>query len=80
MFSRHKVSTNISCVSTAERRQLNSAFCDCCSSAALPAGAVQYAIGGPSERGVNAGDTNAMAYSAAAGQGRSSPRSPASLQ
>lgn len=49
-----------------ERRRLKSALCDRCSSAA-----VQYALSGPPDRGVGAGDTNTTAYAAAAGPGRS---------
>lgn len=56
---------------TCEQRQLKSALCRRCSSVALPAAAVQYAISGPPDRGASAGDTNAMAYAATAAQGRS---------
>lgn len=56
-------------MSKAGERQLKSAFSDCCSSAVVSAGAVHYAVGRPSEGGLNPGGTNSMVYSSAS-QGR----------
>lgn len=52
-------------MSEAGERQLKSACCDCCSSAAVPAGTVHYTISGPSDGGLSAGGTNSTVYSTA---------------
>ncbi len=62
-------------MSKAEERQLKSALCDCCSSAAVSAGAAHYAVGRPSDGGLSTGGTNCMVYSAAS-QGRITHYSP----
>lgn len=49
--------------------RLKSAVYDCCSSAVLSAGAVQYPVGRPSDGGLIPGGTNSMVFSASS-QGR----------
>lgn len=56
-------------VDKAGHRQLKSAVYDCHSSSAVPAGAVHFAITGPSDGSLNTGGTNSLVYSAAS-QGR----------
>lgn len=59
-----------------EQRQLKSALLGPYSSAALPAAAVPFAVGGPPDRGLGAVDPSAVVYAAAAAPGRGGREAP----